>query len=671
MEHATRRRGLIPEDLMNFRWLEEIVIAPDGNRVAYSVREPDGAANGYRAHLYLHDIDTGAAQRLTTGACRVSSLAWSRDSAQLAWCHQGEKGCSLRIWRVAEATRRVIPLGEEPLTSLDWSPDGRHLVGVRWTPMRHPAESRGPAPGVPAPAFKVIRRLRYKRDGVGWVHDRYQQLFVLDAATGDLTQLTHSECDYTEPKWSLDGARLAFVAMAREQNIPAGQGQIFLCDWPGGAIRPLLPDWQGTAVSPVWGAEDRFIAFAGHNHPPPVNRRFFWQPHLADVAAGTAVALDEDIDEEVGNYGVADQRTSLTNVTMKWAPGDHWIYFLLTERGAANLWRIDTTGASERLLAGDCTHFEYSPACGNLVAFGRASPASPGDLYLWRGWRGDLPGAPGERLTDLNPWLRDVALSAPESYEFAGADGVPVHGWLMRPLQQDPQRRYPLILYVHCSMFSWDFFHEFQVYANSGFAVAYFNQRGTTAGYGQAWTKATEGHQGETDFEDIMLGVDDLLARHPWLDETRMGVTGGSCGGFMTNWIAGHSDRFAATVAQRAITSYLSKFGTSDIGPEGTIGETGTTPWDDLEAAWRQSPIACIENFNAPMLIIHSDEDHRTDLEQAEQLYAALRWHGKPVEMVIFEGENHGLSRGGRPGNRIERLHRIQDWFIRYLSPQA
>ena len=142
--------------------------------------------------------------------------------------------------------------------------------------------------------------------------------------------------------------------------------------------------------------------------------------------------------------------------------------------------------------------------------------------------------------------------------------------------------------------------------------------------------------------------------------EARMGVTGGSCGGFMTNWIVGHTERFAAGVAQRSITNNLSHFGTSDIGPE-----RWTTPEDD----WRQSPIAYMDDCHTPLLIIHSDEDHRTNLEQAEQLFAALRWRGRPVELVIFEGENHGLSTSGRPGNRIERLHRIQDWFNEYLAP--
>jgi dipeptidyl aminopeptidase/acylaminoacyl peptidase len=139
----------------------------------------------------------------------------------------------------------------------------------------------------------------------------------------------------------------------------------------------------------------------------------------------------------------------------------------------------------------------------------------------------------------------------------------------------------------------------------------------------------------------------------------------------MTNWVVGHTDRFAAAVTQRSIANQISMFGTSDIGPECTEGETGTNAWKDLEASWRQSPIAYAANINTPLLILHSDEDHRCSVEQAEELFAILRWLGKPVEMVIFEGENHGLSRGGRPGNRIERLRRIMGWFIKYLGTHS
>ncbi|NDJ59484.1 MAG: S9 family peptidase [Chloroflexi bacterium] len=657
-----KRRGLIPEDLLKFRWLDEIALAPNGTMIAYTIKRPHADSNGYMTHLYVHHLNEPMPRRLTDGASQVSSVVWRHDSSQIAYSYRDEAGTSIRLWTPSTDAPRIIPIEGEAFSSLDWSPDGTKLVGVRWTRIRSP-EDRNPAQGIPAPTIKVVRRLRYKQDGVGWVEDRYTQIWVLELPTSDLIQVTTSEMDYSSPKWSNSGDRLAFVGMAREQNTPLGYGQIFVCSFPTGEPQPLLPDWQGTAVSPVWGEGDRCIAFAGHNSPPPVNRRNFWQPHLADVAAGTAHKLGADIDEEVGNYAVADQRKSLANVTVKWAPGDPWIYFLLTEKGATNLYRIDSGGHYEKLIGGDSVTFEYSPANGNMVAYGQGDPSNPGELYLWN--HGQI-----RRLTDLNPWLRDHRLAVPETYWYDGVDGAKVHAWLIKPLDFVEGQRYPAIVYVHCSMFSWDFNHEFQIYANAGYAVAYFNQRGTTAGYGQAWTHASEGDQGGKDYEEVMLGVDDLVAR-PYIDADRLGVTGGSCGGFMTNWVIGHTDRFAAAVTQRSIVNQISMFGTSDIGPECTEGETGTNPWRDLESSWRQSPLAYATQVNTPLLIIHSDEDYRCPLEQAEQLFAALRWMGKPVELVIFAGENHGLSRGGRPGNRIERQRRILGWFQKYLGTHS
>lgn len=652
------RRGLIPTDLPNFRWVDEIALGPTGSWLAYTVKQVDVPNNNYQTHLYLRALASGIVQRLTTGVGQASSLAWSADGERLAYGWSSDDDDCIRVWSVSSGDEVSHATPGAGLSELAWSPDGKRLAGVRWT-VQNQTDS-GSLSGVPPPNIKVVRRLRYKQDGMGWVHDRFRQLWLLDLEAGDLHQLTTSECDYMSPNWSQRGDRLAFIGMAREQNTELGQGQIFIYDVLERSIRRLLPDWQGACRSPVWGDDDRAIAFAGHTHPAPTNRRVFMQPYLADVSAGTAVKIVPDLDEEVGNYAVADQRKGLTNITVKWPHGDPWIYYLLTEQGATNLYRLNTRGETERLAAGDSVTFEYSPAKGDVVAYGQADPSSPGDIYLWRA--GQV-----ETLTDLNPWLGDHKLAVPETYWYEGVEGAKVHAWIMKPPNIDEQARYPTIVYVHCSMFSWDFNHEFQCLVNAGYVVAYFNQRGTTAGYGQAWTRASEGEQGGRDYEEVMLGVDELIAR-PYIDESRLGVTGGSCGGFMTNWIIGHSNRFAAAVTQRSITNQISFFGTSDIGPECTQWETNANPWDDLAGVWRQSPIAYVANVETPLLIIHSDEDYRCDLEQAEQLFAALRWINKEVELVIFEGESHGLSRGGRPGNRIERQRRIIGWFQKYIG---
>lgn len=661
LERRQTMRGLIPEDLLKFRWLREIVVTLDGTRVAYTVSRPDPERNSYQADVYLMDPATGRRRKVSTGVGQGSALAFSRDGRHLAYVWQPEDGtATIEVVSLEGDQEKRIPVaGEGVPQELDWAPDGRQLAFTRWTEVRREGDY-GRFEGIPAPAIRVVRRLRYKQDGVGWVHDRYRHLWVLDVESGDFAQLTDGECDYGQPRWSWDGKKIACTAMAREQNTELGQGRIWILDLQSGAVADAFPEWRGAAVSPQWRADDGAIAFAGYEGTPPTNRRRFYHVFLGDLETGEVQELSQGLDQTVGNYAVADQRPGLANVTVKWPGGRGRIFFLLTEEGATHLYSVGEAGDWRQEVGGKAVVFEYAPSQEGLVAYGKADPANPGELYV-------LQGEGSRCLTNLNPWLRFRELSTPQEYWYEGLDGARVHAWEMLPIGFQEGRRYPTVVYVHCSMFSWDFNHEFQCLANAGYVVAYFNQRGTTAGYGQAWTFASEGDQGGKDYEEVMLGVDDLVQR-PYVDSARLGVTGGSCGGFMTNWIVGHTDRFAAAVTQRSIVNQISFFGTSDIGPECTERETGANPWTDLNAVWRQSPLAYADRIRTPLLIIHSEEDYRCPLSQAEELFAALRWMGREVELVIFEGESHGLSRGGRPGNRIERLRRILGWFRKHLG---
>lgn len=656
--HTSTRRGLLPEDLLKFRWLKDIAMNSSGTHIAYTVSRPDAEMNGYQVHLYVYDTQTDRTQRLTTGGGQVNAIAWSRDSAKLACVWRGDgQSAQIIVWTASSGESVSYSAKNLSPGDLDWSPDGKRLVFTSWTPVHAESESR--APGIPAPTIKVVRRLRYKQDGAGWVHDRYRHLHTLNLDTGDIAQITDGECDYGQARWSWGGDRIACVALPREQNIPLGHGQIMLLDVATGDMQPLIPDWQGAAVSPQWRADDKAIAFAGHNFPAPVNRRHLYHVWLADVETGQTSELSGEIDQTVGNYAVSDQRPGLTNITVKWPEGSGHIHFLLTVQGASHLYRVVEGESPQEVIGGNSITFEYSPDTQGNVAFGLAHPGSVGELFLLRdGQR--------KQITELNPWLHGHQLATPEEYWYAGLDGARVHAWEMKPVDFDPDKRYPVVVYVHCSMFSWDFNHEFQCLANAGYIVVYFNARGTTAGYGQECALGNYYGKHEAEYAEIMLGVDDLITR-PYVDASRMGVTGGSCGGFMTNWIIGHTDRFAAAVTQRSITDLVSKFGTSDNGPEQAEGDGAGRPWDNIELIWRSSPIAYAPEMKTPTLIIHSTEDHRCTLSQAEELFAALRWYGCEVEMVIFEGESHGLSRGGRPGNRIERLHRISGWFNKYL----
>ena len=356
------RRG--PEDPVRFR-ARRLSTWPAGRVYCQGVDVP---GNGCRTHPYLSDLERDELVRVMGDSGRASIPAWSGDGEHLAfaWSEGGQR--SVHIWSVARRQAEMFGVGDAPLTGLDWSPAGDRIAGVRWTPFRHERDS-GHRPGIPAPNVKVIRRLRYKQDGIGFVHDRYSQVWVLELPRGDLVQVTDSECDYSEPSWSGSGDRLAFVGLAREQNEALGQGQFF-CAYPGGAPVRLLPDWQGACRSPVWGDLDRCIVFAGHDYPAPTDRRIFMTPHSADVEAGTARRL-ADLDLEVGNYAASDSRTGHSNITVRWPPGDPWVYFLLTVEGSVQLCRSGFEGTSyEQLVTGPGVAFDFSPAAGGVVAYG-------------------------------------------------------------------------------------------------------------------------------------------------------------------------------------------------------------------------------------------------------------------------------------------------------------
>jgi len=654
-------RGLVPSDLRYFRWLEEIVVSPSGERVAYTVRRVDVERDGYVVDVFLRELDgDGEARRLTGGDGEASSLAWSADGERLAYVWSGDEGRAICVLRMDGKGAAYAVEGKAP-SSLSWSPDGEQLACVRWTKVERGDEPVYGEPWPVEPSMRVIRRRVYKLNGVGFIEDQYKHVWILALGSGGWTQVTGGENDYGEPRWSRDGERIVMVRMEREINTAIGAGELVIWHVEDGRLERPLREWSGIGQSPRWGEDDQVLVFTGHEAPEMANWRAYSTVYRYEIGEGRPVDLLPEVNEAVGNYAVADQRKALTNITVKWPERSEEVTFLLTELGAVNLYSMSAKGGERRKLAGEqSVVFEYDAGGGRIV-YGEANPGNPGDLWL-------LEGGERKRLTNLNPWLRFRKLSRPEAYWYRGLEGADVHAWMMRPTGFGQEKQYPLVLQVHCSMFSWDFHFENQILAEAGYAVGYSNQRGTTAGYGEAWTKEILGNSDDVDFQEIMMGVDDLLERYPFVDGDRMGVAGGSCGGLLTNWIVGHTDRFQAAVTQRSISNSVSRIGSSDTGPLHVLSEHHTHPWEDLETTWNVSPIKYAPQVKTPLLIIHSDEDHRCPIEQAEEFFTVLRWMGKEVEFCWFQGESHGLSRGGRPGNRAERLRRIVGWFEQYLG---
>jgi dipeptidyl aminopeptidase/acylaminoacyl peptidase len=264
--------------------------------------------------------------------------------------------------------------------------------------------------------------------------------------------------------------------------------------------------------------------------------------------------------------------------------------------------------------------------------------------------------------------LKEIELSVPQEFPIQAEDGTVLQGWIMKPVGSN-ETSHPLVVEIHGgphAMYSYGFMHEFQVLVSKGYGVLYTNPRGSH-GYGQTFVDAVRGQYGGIDYEDIMTTLDQALETFDWIDPDRLGVTGGSYGGFMTNWIVGQTDRFKAAATQRSISNWISFFGVSDIGYYFTEWEHKTTILEDSDELWRISPLRYVKNVDTPLLILHSENDLRCPVEQAEQLYIALMQLKKETRFVRFPESNHELSRSGKPGLRLIRLDEITDWFDQYL----
>ena len=365
----------------------------------------------------------------------------------------------------------------------------------------------------------------------------------------------------------------------------------------------------------------------------------------------------------------------------EWSADGGFILVMVAEGGTTQLAAVDVGAGTVRLMTTGRRDIygESYDATRRRIALTVADPATPGDVWIAEieglaEGRPSIPGGSERRLTATNAGLLvGITLSTPQRFAYRGADDWTIEGWVMPPAGFDPEKRYPTILCVHGGphfAYGESFFHEFQVLSAAGYALVLTNPRGSQ-GYGQTFTAATHHDWGGKDCADIMAGLDAALARFPWLDADRLGLQGGSYGGFMTNWILGHTNRFKAAVTMRSIANCLSQWGTSDMAYFKGTWEFPGDPWDSPEFYWDRSPIRYVKNITTPLLIEHSENDLRCPISEGEQLFTALKKMGRDVMFVRFPDESHDVSRNGQPPHRVERLRLITEWFTGHVPPIA
>jgi dipeptidyl aminopeptidase/acylaminoacyl peptidase len=663
------------EDILRWKIAGPPVISPDGTRVVCPVTSVDEPANGYQTHLWIVPVppgpglsSDGAPQPLTTARARDTGPKWAPDGRFIAFV--SDRGGTKQIWVIPAdgGEARLLTAGSHAPADLAWSPDGKSLA---FTGKPDTASSGGRKEPREQNDVRVISRLYYKQDGEGFWDGRWKQVFVVPASGGDARQVTTGDYDHTAPAWSPDGLWLAYCANASPDADLGDASDLWVIRADGAGTPRRLTRGVGQVETPAWSPDGTRIAYMGHENEC-AGEATLPRVWVAPVDGGEPVCLTRGYDGSIGHHIGSDARPQSGSGGMAWSPDGARLYFLTTERGCCQVASAALADSAVRLeTSGDHDLVGCAlDAAARRVVCVECDPVSPGEVAVAE-LRGGGP-AVFRRLSAWNGPIADaLALVRPEPFEYHTDDGFIVDGWVMKPADAAaPGRRAPAVLEIHGGphgAYGYTFSNQFQLLCAAGYGVVYTNPRGSH-GAGQTMLAATHHDWGGGDYRDLMGALDRALAIHSWIDPNRLGVCGGSYGGYMTNWIVGHTDRFRAAVTLRSTCNRYSHWGTGDIAQRHANWEWPGAPWEAPEFYLERSPITYVRQVRTPVLIMHGENDLRCSIEQAEQWFVALKRQGTPTMFVRFPGESHSMSSSGQPRHRTEEMRHLLGWFKTYLG---
>lgn len=656
------KRKVQADDLFRLHSVTNPQLSPGGKEAVFVKTQMNEKDNKYESNVFHIDLASNEVTQWTYGNDHVSSPQWSADGKQIAFLSNRDENNQVYILSAKGGEAKKLTSFDKGVSSFLWSPCGQKIwvnavvkEGKTFTDQEEKDEKQKPQP------YRVTK-MKYKMDGAGLLpQDTCKQIGVVDIATGEVTQFTEGDHQYALHAVSLDGKKLVIGVNRNENQDDEFRQPLILVDVETKSETTII-DVDGFYGGAAFSHDDRYIAFIGKD------QKFYNATHshlyVYDMEERTCMNLTEGLDAPVGDYVVADHQQGVNAPAVSWTKQNQ-LYFQLSTMGDVRLYFATLEGEFYPASPDNEHLYDYAISTDGEFALVAVSHATnPGELVK-------QTITTGERitLTSFNKnYLEEVELVEPEAITYTSTSDEDVHGWLMKPAGYEDGKKYPLIVEIHGgphTMYGNSFFHEMQLLAAQGYGVLYVNPRGSH-GYSQQFVDAVRGDYGQGDYADIMAGLDAVIQENEWIDTDRLGVTGGSYGGFMTNWIVSQTNRFKAAVTLRSISNWVSFYGVSDIGYYFAEWQI-QADMKNVEKLWEHSPLKYAENIETPLLILHSENDLRCPIEQAEQLFITLKRMGKETEFVRFPEADHNLSRTGIPNLRIARLNEITEWFAKYL----
>ncbi len=674
---GAKKRALEADDLLRLGLVGDPQISPDGGSILFTKKHV-GDKNDYLTNLWVVDADSGAARQFTSSG-KDSGGRWSPDGQTIALVSAREKPIS-NIFTIPAAGGEATSLTDFPegsIGTMKWSPDGKQLaVAFReteseWTDA---AKKQREETGASIPA-RVIDDMYYRLDGDGYFNAARFKLVVVDAATGKhRTVFDRDTNGWFHFDWSPDSRALVVSANTnRDALLKPWKVELFRVDAESGKARKIPDIPTGVKSVVAWSPDGQRIAFAGREGKETwgVNNT---RLYVCDAEGGNVRDLTGAEDYCLSAVTLSDTAEASFDEKIVWSPDSRRIFLQIGWHGETHVASIAAAGG--RVVFHSTGR--QSVDMGNLSADGHRMALAVADQQTLAEMAvGTVSKKMAEtgslqikKLTTFNqPLLDELQLAQGESTWIESASGTKVHVWVMKPPGFKPGKKYPAVLEVHGgphTQYGEAFFHEFQLLAARGYVVVFSNPRGSK-GYGEDHCMAIKGDWGNADWEDVQAVIAHMQEL-PFVKSNHMGIMGGSYGGYMTNWAIGHTDEFAGAITDRCVANLVSMVGSSDLPlVPGEYWEGNS--WDDTEDVWEQSPLKHFGNVKTPTLIIHSEGDLRCNIEQSEQVFAALKLRGVPTRFVRYPSTtSHGMSRQGPPDLRLHRLGQILEWWQKYLS---